>query len=57
MAATDRVGRVVPVVAGDPAPEVPVVFVPPATPEEHADAKRRLVEALDWVATIGALDA
>jgi hypothetical protein len=39
------------------APELAVTFLPPATPEEEADAWRRWVEAMDWLATIGALDA
>jgi hypothetical protein len=33
-----------------------VILVPPRTPEEEADAWRRWVEALDWLATLGALD-
>jgi hypothetical protein len=37
--------------------ELSVVLVPPATPEEVDDAWRRLVEALDWLATLGAMDS
>jgi hypothetical protein len=40
-----------------PAPEVTVVFLPPATPEAREDAWRRLVDALDWLATLGAMDS
>jgi hypothetical protein len=61
MRATDRVGRdghAAPVAPPDAAPApVPVVFVPPATPEDDAEARRRWVEACDMLATIGALDA
>lgn len=34
-----------------------VVFIPPATPEAAEDAWRRLVDALDWLATLGAMDS
>jgi hypothetical protein len=39
------------------ADELRVVFVPPATPEAADEAWHRLVEALDWLATLGAMDA
>jgi hypothetical protein len=40
-----------------PEPEFEVVLVPPATPEAREDAWRRLVDALDWLATLGAMDS
>lgn len=53
-----RDGHAAPVAPPDAAPApVPVVFVPPATPEDDAEARRRWVEACDMLATIGALDA
>jgi hypothetical protein len=33
------------------------VFPPPPTPEAAEDAWRNLVDTLDWLATLGALDA
>jgi hypothetical protein len=38
-------------------PDLAVVYRPPATPEEREDAWRRWVEAMDWLATLGAMDA
>jgi hypothetical protein len=43
--------------APPPEPEIAVVFLPPATPEAREDAWRRLVDALDWLATLGAMDS
>jgi hypothetical protein len=37
--------------------DLPVVFQPPATREERDDAWRRWVEAMDWLAALGAMDA
>jgi len=40
-----------------PRPDPEVVFVPPATPEAEADAWRRWVETMEWIVTLGAMDA
>jgi hypothetical protein len=40
---------------GDDRPAV--VLLPPQTPAEADEAWQRLVEVLDWLATLGAMDA
>lgn len=37
--------------------EPELVFVPPATPEEEAEARERWIAMMDWLATLGAMDA
>jgi hypothetical protein len=43
--------------AHDDAAELPVILVPPPTPEEEAEAWQRLSDVIAWLVALGAQDA